>query len=71
MWREIAGLNAKIKRNPDYYRWINKYEEIGVHDFRSIIVMDVKRTLDNNVHEQLSKSLIAVLVNYSKYYRIK
>jgi hypothetical protein len=66
MWKQLACVNVNIKRNPDYYQLVERFEDSGVQEFANIIGLDVKRTLEAIVSEEHAKCLTSVLVNYSK-----
>ena len=66
IWKAIAGINANMLKNPDYYKALFLYKDSGCEEFLSIIAMDVKRTPGTSDSEELSKRLTNVLVNYSK-----
>ncbi len=66
MWRQLAGVHVNMKRNPDYYQLIDRFEDSGVQEFANIIGLDVKRTHEATSSEEHAKNLTSVLVNYSK-----
>lgn len=66
MWKAIAGVNANMMKNPDYYKALTIFSDSGNEEFHGIIGMDVKRTPGAAESAELTRRLTTVLINYSK-----
>jgi hypothetical protein len=62
----VAGIESKMRKNPDYYKSLSKVHDPNLHDFTTIIDLDVHRTMEAQDSEEHKKQLTSVLINYSK-----
>lgn len=65
MWRLLADIKSNMKKNPDYYSYLVKFEDKSAQEFAGIIGMDVKRTPDAIANEEHSRKLTNILLAYS------
>ena len=66
MWRILAGLTCKIKLEPGYYKSLTRFNDGSFNEFANIISLDVKRTGDAVVSEDLAAKLTRILLSYAK-----
>lgn len=65
MWKLLADIKSSMRKNPDYYTHLVKFEDKSAQEFAGIIGMDVKRTPDATANEEHSRKLTNILLAYS------
>lgn len=66
MWKVLAGVGSKIRKNPDYYASLSKINDPGLMDFTTIINLDVHRTMEAQESAEHKRMLTSILLNYSR-----
>jgi Rab-GTPase-TBC domain len=65
MWKILADIKTNMKKNPDYYSHLIKFDDKAAQEFSGIIGMDVKRTPDAIASEEHARKLTNILLAYS------